>query len=251
MSGTMPSGEVFARLVGIPDGEWEYREFPCIFPVKNRPFYYVPTIKVHRGMTNTDLDILASRIDRIIEERLNQKGVIHSGSYWMADEIRARSLWGGQDGFMIHHRPGGLQDALEQFKAAIPPCTLVSPAIGRGVSFAGPECTYTIIGRIPWPDLSTEQMKARKEEDADYGALVSAIQIEQQAFRGLRGDWDMQQTFIFDDVWRWFRVAYGKFFSESFKASWETQYVLPAPMDLTDMHAYLERNNHNTREEME
>lgn len=242
MSGTIPDGRQFSKLVGLPDGEWVHREFPCIFPVRNRPCYYVPTVKISHAMTSGDFDMLVARIDRIVQDRLDRKGIIHTGSYRMMEEIYSRSMWGGRDGFFLRHNSGAhnLNDALDKHRKSGAPSVLVSPAIGRGISLPYDECTYIIHARVPWPDMDTEQMKARKEEDKDYAAYVAATSIEQQAFRGLRGPQDVAESFMLDDHWRWFRAAYSRFFSLSFRDSWRTAEMIPAPIDLGEMEAYMD-----------
>ena len=232
MSGTIPNAERFAKLVGIPEGEWDYREYGCVFPIENRPFYYIPTIKVHYKMTSSDLDALVARIDHIIEERTDRKGIIHTGSYWLAREIYGRSMWGGQDGIMVQHRPGGVEGALQEYLKADVPKVLVSPALGRGISLAGAACSYVITARVPWPSMDTEQMKARMKEDKDYAAFVAAISVEQGAFRAIRGPKDVAENFMLDEVWRWFRVAYKDFFSEGFREAWVSKSILPKPLAL-------------------
>ena len=232
MSGTIPNPARFTKLVGILDGQWEYREYGCVFPVENRPFYYIPTVKVHHNMSASDLDALVSRVDHIIGQRLDRKGIIHTGSYWMAQEVYGRSMWGGQEGIMVQHRPGKVEDALEGYLKADIPRVLVSPALGRGISLSGSACSYIIHIRVPWPSMETEQMKARMKEDKTYAALVAAVSVEQGAFRAIRSPTDVAENFILDEVWRWFRVAYRDFFSEGFRTSWKKSALLPKPIEL-------------------
>ena len=235
MSGTIPEGQVFARLMGFSEGDWNYHQFPCRFPVANRPHIFIPTVKVKRDMTKGDKVKLVDKIDRIIEDRLGRKGLICTANYWLAKFIWENSIWGGPDGLLITHEPGEAGEALELFKARDVPAVLVSPAVGRGTSLDEDLCRFVIHAKVPFPSMETAQMKARREEDKSYVPYVTAVSLEQASFRGMRGMDDVCESIILDTNWGWFSASSKSYFSQSFRAAWRRTNIVPEPINIPEI----------------
>ncbi|KKM88043.1 hypothetical protein LCGC14_1262910, partial [marine sediment metagenome] len=70
-----------AALLGIPRKEWTKVEGPSTFPIERRPVIYIPTIRVDHRATPADLALWVGRIDQIIGQRLDRKGIVHTVSY--------------------------------------------------------------------------------------------------------------------------------------------------------------------------
>lgn len=228
MSGTMPDGKMYAHLLGVPDGQWDYASYPCRWPVENRPVIYVPTAKMRYQVTSEELDTLAARIDQVIGRRLDRKGVVHSVSYWLQEAILARTQH--RSLFYVHERGNG-DGPLEEFKAADPPAVLISPRAGIGLDLMGNLARYQILPKVPFPTTQTNQLKAREAQDPDYAAYVAATTLIQQSFRAIRSETDWSETIVLDDTWRWFRRQYNRFFPWWFQQAWREYATLPDPLE--------------------
>jgi ATP-dependent DNA helicase DinG len=78
------------QMLGVP-GDVTYWECPSSFPVARRPVYYIPTTKVDSRMTQYHVNEWIMRLDQILDQRPNVKGIIHTISYKRRDQILALS----------------------------------------------------------------------------------------------------------------------------------------------------------------
>lgn len=207
MSGTILSPEFLAFSLGLDD--YKYIELGSDFPAPQRPIYYVPAVKMSASATDADLDHLVDAMDRIIGARhLGQKGIIHTVSYRLRDEIMARSRWAP---FMITHAAANRIDVLNKFREMPDGYILVSPSMTTGVDLPGGACRWQMIPKMPFPYLGDEMVRLRKEDDrrimwhgrdVKVGDLCyawsTATAIVQAYGRAMRSQDDWGYTYIFD-----------------------------------------------------
>lgn len=219
-----------ARYLGIPTESFDYLERPSTFPARNRPLIYVPGASVRRGMPEAEIRMWVNVIDRIIEKRLDRKGIIHTRSYDYARQILKRSKYAR---FLISHNDSrDIRAQIAAFKSMDAPAVFVSPSIEEGFDFPDDEARYVIIAKLPFLDLSDAVTAARMEADKTYSVLVTAQTIIQMYGRGVRSRGDWAETFIIDESWgRWFRAAAGRLglWHRWFKDAWQDHDYPPPP----------------------
>jgi len=218
-----------AKYLGIGDNSHTYHEVRGGFKAARRPFTYVPTTRVDRRMVEGQVRMWINRIDAIVGERLDRKGIIHTRSYARAKQVMARSK---HSDMMLTHDTRSTRAVVEAFKAADPPCVLVSPSIEEGFDFPYDECRYQILAKVPFVDGRSPLIKARSADDKGYVKHLAAQTIVQQYGRGMRSADDMCETFMIDDHWRWFQKA--GVFPGWFKHAWRTvkgRAPEPLPLD--------------------
>jgi len=216
-------------LLGVKPNEYEFIEYPSSFPVSNRTVVWVPTVRVRYDMDPGHTRQWVAKIDAIIRNRLDRKGVIHTVSYSRRDYIFKYSEFANR---MLSHDAGGLQDCVRRFRESGPGTLLVSPSAGTGFDFPGDDCRYQIIGKVPFPDSRSKVLQARQERDKDFFAYVAAQSIVQMAGRGVRSVDDWCETFIIDDNWQWFINKYKGFMPRWFTAACRKSTMVPEPAKL-------------------
>lgn len=202
-------------FLGIPDDELDYFEYGSSFPKDRSPVYQTG----HMGSTRLTIDnkandgILAlwmAKIDNIIRARLDRKGIIHSVSYPRAKFIHDNSDFSR---YMIVPANGKeTAEALEKFEAAEPPAILISPAITTGYDFAGSQCEYNIVAKVPFLDSRDPLTAARSKEDPEYAPYITAQTMVQALGRSMRAEWDQSEGFIVDAHIDWFIKKHHKLF---------------------------------------
>lgn len=218
------------ELLGVSDaGTYDFIEYPSGFDVSRRPFTWVPTVRVRFDMDPGHARLWVAKIDAIIRNRLDRKGIIHTVSYSRRDYILRYSEFASR---MLSHDAGGLQDCVARFRAAGPGTVLVSPSAGTGFDFPGADCRYQIIGKVPFPDSRSKVLQARQDRDPDYFAYVAAQQLVQMAGRGMRSAQDWCETFIIDDNWAWFFSKFKAFMPRWFTASCRKSVTVPPPLTI-------------------
>jgi Rad3-related DNA helicase len=213
------------KYLGIDRHQSDYHEVRSGFDPERRPFTYIPTTRVDRHSNEGQVRIWLRRIDTIIGDRLDRKGIIHTRSYARARTILERSR---HRNLMIGHEPRSTRAAVARFKDADAPRVLVSPAVEEGFDFPGLECSYQIIAKVPFIDGRSPVVRARSKSDSGYLNYVAALSLVQQVGRGMRSADDLCETFIVDDHWKWFRKAVR--FPTWFKKAWRQSRQPPAPL---------------------
>lgn len=215
------------NLLGVKPADYEFMEYPSSFPVERRPFIYLPTVRMRFDMEPGSLRLWVSKIDAILRNRRDRKGIIHTISYDRRDYILRYSEFASQ---MYTHNSGELQSAVERFRRAGPGAIFVSPSVSTGFDFPGEDCRYQIIGKVPFPPTQSKVLKARGKRDPQYFAYVAAQALVQAAGRGMRSADDWSETFIIDDQWSWFRNKFKEFLPEWFRAACRHSNTIPPPL---------------------
>lgn len=216
-----------AKFVGIGRKDLVYREMDSTFPVPRRPFIYAPATRVGWNMVEGQKRQWVSKMDRLIGDRLDRKGIVHTRSYDRAREIVARSKFSN---VMMGHTSRNTLEVVGEFVHAEPPAVLVSPSVEEGYDFPGDQCRFQIIAKVPFPDTRDPLLAARIKDDKSYRNVLTAQSIIQMYGRGMRSEVDWCETVIVDDHWLWFRrtVEWPKWFRETFQAVGD----LPEPLEV-------------------
>jgi ATP-dependent DNA helicase DinG len=195
-------------LLGIPASDVTFMAMKSRFDARRRPVYVVDTVRVDHKMKDIHFDYWISRMDAIIRNRLDRKGIIHSVSYDRAKLILKRSK---HSGIMV--APAGAHElavAVERFRRMKPPAILLSPSVTTGWDFPYTDCEYQIVAKLPFPDTRSSIMRARIAATEHYREHLTMQVIEQEVGRGMRAEDDQCETFIIDNHARWFIPAAAK-----------------------------------------
>lgn len=205
-------------LLNIKEEDYEFRETASTFPIVRRPVIFFvgkPRVALTYRSNDSVLRMWITRIDNIIRRRLDRKGILHCVSYVRRDFLLRNSRY--SDRFIIHDS-GQQGEAVARFKAS-PPSEgkiFLSPSATTGLDFPYTEAEYSIIAKVPFPDLRSKILQARARHDRDYSMYLTALDIVQASGRGMRAEDDRHETWIVDDQFGWFFSKYRKFFPQWF-----------------------------------
>lgn len=194
-----------AEMLGIGSGEVEFREVKSTFRVESRPVTFVPTVTMRWTPDKKAMEWaeerMARRVDQIVGARGHVRGLVHTVSYARAEALKAASKMGER---MVTHGPGAneLGKAVERYLDMGVGAVLVSPVVTTGLDFKHSFARYQIITKIPFPNMQSEIMKARKRLNPDYPYYVAAMTLAQTYGRVMRAADDEGETFILDTMWR-------------------------------------------------
>jgi Rad3-related DNA helicase len=211
-----------AEILGISEFDWA--DYPSSFPVSRRPFYTVPTVRMHYKMPDGDKRYWAQRISQIVRSRPHVKGIIHTVSYDRAKYL-VENLDVG-DIPVFTHTGYTTRATVEKFKRA-KNGVIISPSLSTGYDFPYDLCRYQIIGKVPWPDTRGAVMQARRGIDKEYPAYITAQQIVQMAGRGTRSADDFSEVFCVDDFMLGMLAAYRHLFPASFLETVQSARIIP------------------------
>jgi len=213
MSATMIP-ELVAETVGIP--RYKLIEATNDFDADRNPVFVKPVGYITSNRPHFD------RITRWIDNHLDSttfNGVVHTSSDKQTEEIlsltrhRGRFIW-----------PKGRTRAeqFRQFKdAKNQGAVLISASSYEGQDFPGDECRWQIICKVPYADLGSPHVRARREERPDIYRLEALQRIQQACGRGMRGPDDWCSNYILDATVVNLYEKYGGLLSQRFRDSWK------------------------------
>jgi len=216
-----------ADLLGIKPSDRDVVEMQSTFPVKNRPFIFLPTVRVDGKMSDSDKDVLTMQFDRIVKSRLDRKGIGFTSSFEYALAIHKRSKW--KDIFLLN-KSSDTMKIVKQFRDSDPPSWLLSPSVDEGYDFKDDDARVGIITKVPFLSMHDPLVKARSASDKLYVAREAMRSILQMYGRLDRSPIDWAECFMLDAHWFWFKKQYEKLAPKYFRLAWRTEKTVPLPM---------------------
>lgn len=218
-----------AELLGITKSELSFREWPSTFPLPRRPVIYVPTISVRHTASDMEMRSWVTRIDQIIRQRLDRKGIIHVTSYARRDLLVGNSEFRR---IMLWHGSADTAEVVARFKHSHSPAILVSPSLTTGWDFPYQECEYAIIAKVPFPDFTTELARARDRTDANWSKYATMQILVQTSGRGMRAEDDSCEVLAVDDNIAWFVRQFAHYAPKWWLDAYRQSATIPTPLPL-------------------
>jgi Rad3-related DNA helicase len=223
MSATFLGKGLAARSLGLDPKRVGWHQMQSTFPAYNRPFNYIPLVKINRSADDDDYRKLASGIDRILERHPNEKGVVHTKSFKIRDKVLALSRHRGR--FITHKRSSNWrsrrypnrEDAIEQFIGSNGNKVLISPSAELGIDLYDDLARFQVIAKVPWPYLGDTRIKIRADRDPEWYRGMAVSSIVQQYGRSTRHKDDYSTTYIIDKSFSYLVRTTSHLFPPSFK----------------------------------
>ena len=206
-----------AETMGIRDEDYEVYEALNDFPASSNPVFVRPVGYITAAHPYTD------RIVRWIDAHLDSttaNGVIHTSSdrqtQAILDETRHR-------GRFIWPKGQTRARAFETFKQAGPGAgaVLISASAHEGQDFPDDQCRWQIITKVPYADLSSPHVRARRQERPEIYQLEALQRIQQASGRGMRSKEDFCVNYILDGNVLGLYKKQGHLLSQRFQDSWK------------------------------
>ena len=192
LSGSLPNPKKFAENLGIT--EYYIINIPSIIEPKQRPIIqsYVGSMS-SRNIDKT-MPFLIQKINDIMEQHPDEKGIIHTFTYSIANRICSKI----KNPRLITHNSSNKEEVLDNFKSSNKNDILVSPVVHTGVDFPYDECRFQIIVKDPFPNIGDPQIKARMKRDPEYLLMKRCETLCQEYGRAVRASDDYAVTYILD-----------------------------------------------------
>lgn len=216
MSGTLTRKTM--ALLGLHPSNYAFHAYPYAFPVTQCPVYYVPTVRLRWDSPPEAKALVFMRAARIIKDRADRKGIIHTVSYDRARELITWLRDNEPDAhrLVMTHEPYNLETRVSQFKASRSARVFISPSLTTGYDFPGPECEYVVWLKLPFPNMGSAVMKAREARDHSYPGYLMMQELMQGSYRGMRRASDWCEIFLLDDTWTYARSRFRSYISPWF-----------------------------------
>lgn len=199
--------EYVLRLLLPKDFAYDYRAWPVVFPQQNAPVYHIPTVKLSWKSTDEDYEKVISTADRIVDSRLDRRGIVHSVSYARARRFAEHSAHSRR--FIRNESAADLGKCLELFRRTAD-AVFVSASVEEGFDFEGEQCEFQIVLKFPFPNETDRVIKERCSRISSYRLNFAAQKLVQMRGRGWRSATDRCELFILDNAVRQLTGKEGK-----------------------------------------
>ena len=205
LSSTILNKDEFCKDLGIDPSEAAFISVDSEFNVENREVIYKPVTKMNYGWNTPERMGERKRMIKVINHILghhsDQSGIIHSGSFQIADWL-LRDI--KTDHEVIHHNPDSdmtRDEVIDYYleNSEKRPILLVSPSVTEGMDLLGDKGRFAIIAKVPYPFLGDAWVKRRMQLSKDWYNRQTITGIIQGCGRVVRSKDDWGQVYILDE----------------------------------------------------
>lgn len=193
MSGSILDKNMFSFLNGFNENLTDYYEFDSTFPVKNRPLYYYSAGKMTYNEREKTFQKQLSVLNKILRKYNDKRGIIHTTNYeiakWVNESIDDKRL--------VFHESDNREEQLNKMKKK-KNGVIVSPSMTSGISFDDEFGRFQVILKVPYPNISSNKVKARQESNKNWYSWRTVCDIVQAYGRTTRSITDYSDSYILD-----------------------------------------------------
>ena len=217
MSGTIYDHQMYAKSLGLPEESIAFIRIPSEFPQANRPVVMPrhQNLDLSYACWDANYAQAVSEIRKIAAYHKDSKGIIHSSSYRMAQQL-ALSL--DDTGRIVTHTRDDFAEKLEAFYGSKKPMIFISPSVKQGVDFNEDRARWQIIVRPPYPTIKDPFVNYRLTRGAwAWYNVQTMIAVGQQCGRVVRSSQDTGITYLLDSRFTTFFQKVGHLLPSWFK----------------------------------
>lgn len=193
MSATLGKAENYAKFIGLE--KWKHIEVDNQFDKEKSPIFFMSGYKLSFKEKAKNFPKVLDMCDKIVSRHQDEKGIIHTSSFSIMDEIISSSSASQR---MIGYRTSLEKErALESFKES-KNGILIGPSLLEGLSFDDDLSRFQIFFKVPFPNISDEFMKKLLETYPEKYLSKAANSIIQGTGRSIRNRDDWAMTYILD-----------------------------------------------------
>lgn len=215
MSATILNIKLFCEELGIDHNDVDIIRVGSSFDPKKSPIYYTPAGKMnYKSLANTMPNII-KYVDEIIDNHYMDKGIIHTGNYQIATEIKANSKYA--DRLLLRNGYESNEDLINRHCNSQEPTILLSPSLSTGTDLRDDLSRFQVVVKMPFASLADKRVKIKSELNPEWYACEMLRTLIQACGRSTRSEDDYSSTYILDSsLYYWLRKYY-KLIPQQFK----------------------------------
>lgn len=194
MSATIIDPKKYAESLGIKD--YEYIEAESHFDPDKSPIFVSTKHKLNYKNLSQKLPILANQIKEICDHHKNVKGIIHTHTMFIADELKKYLAY--DDRFLFRSKEATNDMLLKEHTESDKPTILVSPSLSFGVDLKDDLGRFCIVVKMPYLPLSDKRISKMFESDKVWYINSMLNGLVQMCGRCTRSEEDFSETYILD-----------------------------------------------------
>lgn len=164
------------------------------FDYSKSPIFYNKLHKLNYADRDKNLPHLITMLDRILEKHSNDKGIIHTGSYYFSEEILKKSKC---KRIINYKNSKEKKEALQEFHES-KNSIICGPSLLEGLDLYGDASRFQIFFKIPFPSLTDPMVKEKLKISNDWYNWKTVLNITQGVGRSVRNKNDWAITYFLD-----------------------------------------------------
>ncbi len=172
-------------------------KIPSTFNYDKSPIYFIPTYKMNYANKKQDFPKIQALTIKIINANINQKGIIHTGSYENARFFYNNAPYEIRQRLYLYGNSKQKEESISNFKNS-KNGILIGPTLIDGIDLPNDYCRFIIIMKIPYPNITNKIVKKKIELFPDWYNNTTSNMIIQSIGRGVRNENDYCNTYILD-----------------------------------------------------
>lgn len=215
MSATLGDKQQLCKELGINEAEALYIETDTPFAPEKSPIISLPRLSMGYANIQQSFAPMAELVAEILSGHEGERGIIHSATYKIQDELAKRSARRVQSRFIFRDMelyganpprfPRKLPNAeLLKLHSQRTDSVLLSPSMMEGVDLFDDLSLFQLILKMPWASLGDPRIKRKSELDPDWYTNQVWLHLMQACGRSTRSEADGSVTYILDKSYPFF-----------------------------------------------
>lgn len=221
MSATILDIDGFIKDLGINKDDCLVIKMESTFDPAKSPIYFMPCGSMSYQNIDESIPNACEAIGKILKAKRNEKGIIHTGNYKIAERIwqdfehiykddHDRLLVKQKDNNEISNQ--NLIKVHERSKDTV----LVSPSMTTGVDLRDDLSRFQVVVKMPFSSLADPRIKRKSELSSDWYACQMLKTFVQACGRSTRSAEDFSSTFVLDSSFAYWINKYKKWLPKQF-----------------------------------
>lgn len=200
LSATILDGKSFIRGLGLSGPDGGFLRVASDFPVENRLVHIWPAGSMSFKKKEQTTPRLVRYIEKILDRHPDEKGLIHTNSYSLTNDVLDHLQQTKHRSRLIFHDNlrGSRESAIYRHTTTPEPTVLISPSMTEGLDLSEDLSRFQVISKVPYPYLGDPFVKARMTHDPAWYLWSTALTIVQATGRSIRSKEDRATTYILD-----------------------------------------------------
>lgn len=198
MSATILNKTQYCKKLNLDPNDVEYFEYQSEFPIENRLIHYTPVGSLSWKNKSKTIPLLVNRVEELLNKHKDEKGIIHTVNYELAEIITNELYNKGCGHRLIIPRGSNRQVLLDTFYKSNNPYVLISPSLTEGLDLKDDLSRFCIICKMPYANIADKWIKTRMTLDQTWYNNFTAEQLIQMTGRSIRSKEDYATTYILD-----------------------------------------------------
>jgi Rad3-related DNA helicase len=195
MSATFADPSDYIKSIALSNAK--YIKMASSFDFTKSPIYFYNKRRMSYNQIESNLPWLCDKINEILDNHYDERGIIHSSSYDLALKIYNRLTPKNKKRVLIYNGTEEKRQVLEVLKRK-KGMVLLGPSLMEGLDLKDEWSRFQIIAKVPYLSLGDMFVKTKMNINPNWYRWKAVINILQSTGRSVRSETDWAITYILD-----------------------------------------------------